>query len=266
MSKTNAGKFQGRPLVPLIVVQDADCGPAMLALSPPQRAFVIAKVRHGDNNTEAAKRAGYSGGCHDGAKSTGYVLAHREDIVAAIIEESKKVLKSEGPNSVRTLVTLRDDPKVEPRDRIKAAIELMNRGGLSVVNESHVLVEHQLSEVEKDRRILALAAELGLPQVEAQKLLIDPKRIVDAEFSEVPAEPTAEDAARQEERDRENKRRRKLRAAAPEDRERLKAEARAQRTAELKARYAAAQGRQSDLEEYLSGQDDDISDLLGPAP
>jgi hypothetical protein len=225
----------------------------MLALSPPMRAFVAAYVYFGCTRAEAARRAGYSRSKPDNAKVTAYDLWRREDVQAAILEESRKLMRAEGPRSIKTLIDIRDDKQADKKVRVKAAESLLNRCGMAAVQESHVLVEHQLSEVEKDRRILALAAELGLPQIEAQKLLIDPKRIVDAEFSEVPVEPTPEEAARQEERDRENERRRKLRTASPEERGRLKAETRAQRTAELKAKYAVAQG-----------QDDDISDLLAP--
>jgi hypothetical protein len=255
----------GRPLEPLITVPDSACGPAMLTLSPPMRAFVAAYVYFGCTRAEAARRAGYSKNKPDNAKVTAHDLWRREDVQAAILEESRKLMRAEGPRSIKTLIDIRDDKAADKKDRLKAATELLNRCGLAAVQESHVLVEHQLSEAEKDRRILSLAAELGLPQVEARKLLIDPKNVVDAEYSEVPAAPlTPEEEA---ERERQNERRRELREASPKERERLKAEERATRTAELKARYAAAQGKQADIEEYTAGQDtDDINDLLAPAP
>ncbi len=177
----------GRPLVPIIVVPDESCGPVMAALSPAQRAFVVAKVHFGCSNAEAARRAGYSKDKLQHAKVTAYRLAHSEGVQAAIIEESRKVVCGEGPKSVRTLVEIRDDKTKEPKDRIKAAIELLNRGGLSAVSEHHMVVEHTMTDAQRDQRILALCQELGLPDMEARKLLIAPDAI-EAEFSEVEPE------------------------------------------------------------------------------
>jgi len=240
-----AGKFNGRPLVPLIVVEDADCGPAMAALPPAQRAFVIGKVRHGLNNAEAAKRAGYADGPNGGgAKVTGYRLAHTEAIIAAIIEESKKVLKSEGPNSIRTLVEIRDNRKNEAKDRLKAAVELLNRGGLNAVNEHHHLVEHRLTEEQQDKKILALARELGLPDAEARKMLISPDAI-EGEFEEVTPEPerTPEqiDRAERYERNNEREQRQLRKAMTPEELAAHKERKRAEQKAAAKRKYEEAQ-------------------------
>src|SRR5207248_4437927 len=83
-------------------------------------------------------------------------------------------LRSEGPRSILTLVEVRDDKAAAPRDRIKAATELLNRAGMSAVSEHHHFVDHQLSESEQDKRILQLAKELGLDEANAMRLLVSP--------------------------------------------------------------------------------------------
>jgi len=261
----------GRRIVPKIRVPEDGLGPCMLALTPAMRAYVVARVIYGLGRSRAAEAAGYATPDKNTAKSQGYRLEHDERIQAAIAEECRKLMRSEGPNCIRTLISIRDNPKAENKDRLKATEALLSRCGLGVVNESYVLVEHQLSDAERDRRILAAAAELGLPLEQVQKALIDPKNVVDAEYSEVPAAEdapqTPEEEAAKAERNRENARRRELRAASPEERARLKAEALAHRIAAQKAKYAAAQGGQVDLEEYIAGQEaDDLSDLMAPTP
>ncbi len=249
----------GRPLVPMIVVPDEGCGPAMLSLSPAQRAFVVAKVHFGCKNAEAARRAGYSKNKPGDAKVTAYRLAHSDEVQAAIIEESRKVISSEGPRSIRTLVEIRDDRAKEPKDRIKAAIELLNRGGLNAVSEHHLTVEHQMTDAEKDRRILALCQELGLPDTAARKMLIAPDAI-DAEFTEVPPK-TPEEIERAERYARTNEveKQRIRRAMSPDELAEHKQETLAERSERMKARYAEAQGAPAPV---LSSEG--LEDVLAP--
>jgi hypothetical protein len=233
----------GRTLVPLIIVPDEGCGPAMFALSPPMRAFVVAKVHFGCNNAEAARRAGYSKNHPADARIQAYRLAHSDEVQAAIIEESRKVMCAEGPRSIRTLVTIRDNPKEEAKDRIKAALELLNRGGLNAVSEHHLTVEHTMTDAQKDRRIIELCRELGVPEIEARKMLVAPDAI-DAEFTEVTPEPerTPEQQRRHDtyERTGEREKQAARRAMSPEELAAHKQRTREQSSAERKARYAAA--------------------------
>jgi DNA-directed RNA polymerase specialized sigma24 family protein len=261
----------GRPVIPKIRVPEEGLGPAMQAINPAQRAYVIARVFEGLTQARAAEAAGYSASTPDTAKVAGYRLEHDERIQAAIAEECRKLMRSEGANSVRAIIRVRDNPKAKHSDVVKAAEALLDRCGLGAVSQHHHLVEHRLTEEQQDRKILALAAELGLDKQSAQKLLIDPSKvIVDAEFTEVsPAEPpTPEELAAAAERERENARRRELGALPPEQREAAKAELRAKRTAEQKAKRAAsdaARSSQVDLEEYLAADGSEgLEDLLIP--
>src|SRR5689334_19370884 len=114
-----------KPTVPLIVVPDEACGPAMAACSPPQRAFVICKVAFGCTNAEAARRAGYQ----SRDRKTSYRVAHDPRVQAALLEEGLKLMRSEGPRSILTLVSIRDNKRNAVKDRLKAAAELLNRSG-----------------------------------------------------------------------------------------------------------------------------------------
>src|SRR5579872_2043027 len=119
----------GRPCEPLIPVDETSLGPAMMALTPAMRAFVIAKVALGMTSIDAAKAAGYSARSPHALGVVGSRLAHDDRIQAAILEEGQKLMRSEGPKSVHVLVAIRDDKQAAPKDRLKAATELLNRSG-----------------------------------------------------------------------------------------------------------------------------------------
>ena len=89
-----------KTVLPAIRVSEDGLGPAMLALSPSMRAYVVARVFYGLNRSRAAQAAGYSTPTPDVAKVQGYRLEHDERIQAAIAEESRKLMRAEGPRSV----------------------------------------------------------------------------------------------------------------------------------------------------------------------
>lgn len=234
-----------RAIVPLIAVPDAeDLGPAMLACTVGERAWTIAKIETAESNMECARLAGYSASSDDVLKSMGYAIAHRSRVQAALLEASQRLMRTEGPKSIKTLVAIRDDMAVKPEVRAKAAVELLNRAGMNAVSESHLTVTHELSEAQMDQKILSLAAELGLTEDVARKMLIAPADlrknadIIDADF-EIVSEPISpEEQAR---RDRENEQRRNVRAMSPEELKVHKAQQRKDRSERGKARRAAAE-------------------------
>ena len=223
----------------------------MLALDVPRRVYTWSRVVGGMSRKNAVLAAGFSDSTPDVIRNAGHRLEHDPEVQRAIEELSRSLMRSIGPKAVRVLAGIMLDKKAKHRDRIAAATELMDRAGLNPVSQSHVLVEHKLSESQLDQKILALAAELGLSRDEAQKMLIDPSKVVDAEWSEVPAELTPQQIA-------ENARRRELRAMTPEQREASKAETKAAATAAKKQRYAEAQRQraveagQLDLEDAIA--------------
>ena len=249
-----------RSIVPLIAVPDAeDLGPAMQACNIGERAWVIAKIETGESNMECCRVAGYSASSNDVLKAMGYAIAHRQRVQDALLEMSRKLMRTEGAKSIKTLVAIRDDRTIKPEIRLKASVELLDRAGMNAVSESHLTVTHELNEAQMDQRILALAAELGLTEDVARKMLISPADlqknadIIDAEFEEV-ALVTPEEQAR---RDHENELRRKVRAMSPEQLAAHKTQQRKQQSETLKARRAA-----HEAERLLALGRDGLEDLI----
>jgi phage terminase small subunit len=166
----------------LIPIDDdaASHGPAMLALpNDMQRAFVRVLVTTGCEASDAAAAAGYSTLNANTLSSRASQLTHRPQIQAAIHEEALKIIRADGPMCLMVIRLIAKDPTVAPRDRLRAAQMLLDRGGFQAVTEHNVTVTHK-SDTEKDREIIQLATELGLDDAAKAKLLGKP--IVDATF------------------------------------------------------------------------------------
>lgn len=194
------------PALPEIDV--ASLGPAMAALTPLQRSYVTAKVFLGLEDSNAARAAGYA---ESVAGHMAHEIARREDVQAAILEEGRKLMRTQGPKSILALVEIRDDKTAKGADRIKAAIELLNRSGFHAVSETHQHTHVHMSEAEQDRRILALCADLGMSPDEAKKMLIAPadmQRNADGVFELPAAEPAELSADPRQVAKRETRRRR----------------------------------------------------------
>lgn len=120
---------------------DARLGPAMEALNHNQRQFVLAIIQTGCTNTKAAELAGYKGD-RNTLKANGWRLAHDARIQAAIQEEAQKLIRSTSVMAINVIADIARDKRVPARDRIKAAVELLNRGGLPAQSEHLLTVEH----------------------------------------------------------------------------------------------------------------------------
>ena len=234
----------GREIVPLIPIPDPDdLGERMCACTVGERAWVIAKLETGGDNSECARLAGYSTSSPDVLKSTGYAIAHRQRVQDALLEQSRKMLKTELPRSLRTMIELRDDKKIKAEIRLKAAIEIMNRAGMGAIQKSQLTVTHELSEAELVQSIRVLSANLGFSEDIVRRMLLSAGTLkgngeaIDAEFTVV--SPPISDRARRagsQERDA---------TAAPANVAKAtqgrKHRIRAERTAAMKAKYAQAQ-------------------------
>jgi hypothetical protein len=230
---------RGRPLVPLIPVTDDGCGPAMLALTPAMRAFVVAKIENGCSNAEAARAAGYSDASRHSLEVQAHRLAHDDRIQSALLEESQKLIRSHGARAVHVLVAIMDNKNAENKDRAKAATELLNRAGLNAVSQHSVSVEHsvKLTDSQREAEIIALCREMGLGETEARKMLIDPTKVIEGDFTEVQPEPVSPEVAAK--RARKNELQRARERMTPEALAQHKAKVRAQRSAMGKAKRAA---------------------------
>lgn len=164
--------------LPTVAENTHDFGPAMKALLPKQRAFVLAYCTSANaNGTEAARMAGYADRS-DAIKVQASRLLKRPDILAGIREVVLQNMSADLPVLHEALkkVAL----SAQHKDQTKAILALMNRGGLPDVTERNINVNVTVSQAEKIAEIRQLADEMGL---DPEKLL---GSISDAEFEEIP--------------------------------------------------------------------------------
>jgi phage terminase small subunit len=177
-------------------------GPAMKALTPKHRRFVIALFefpkRHG-RVAAAARAAGYGlDSDPDSVAVMGHQISHREDVQKAIAEFALKRVHVNAPDAVAAFEQIMSDPL--HKDRLKAASGYLERITPTVqkVEVTHeVVVDHKRDALEHLKHLKSIGAtremlerEFGysglgyyedlLAKEEAAKL-----PVVDAEFTEV---------------------------------------------------------------------------------
>lgn len=164
----------------------ANLGPAMRALTPMRRKFVMAMASNPFGNpTEWARQAGYSD-VANGAKVQAHHIMHDPRLENAVMEVAKGTLGLMGPLiAVQGLLRIAQD-KAHPKN-LRALETLANRVGLHESTEHTVKVEHTDRTGEAMvERIKALAERLGA----------DPARllgsnaagdVIEGEFKEVTA-------------------------------------------------------------------------------
>lgn len=168
-------------------IQDPDIqglGPAMLALTPRQRRFVVGVMLFGGlNHTKAAVASSdtvYAS--NSTARAIAYGLAHNPKILEAIREEGLKMLAGSSVMAIHTVLDIANDPTAEKKDRLKAVGMILNRVGMSEMTEHKVAVVHtDRTSGEMIKRIELLSKNLGL---DSKKLL---GNISEAEYVEVPS-------------------------------------------------------------------------------
>lgn len=157
-----------------------DFGPAMKALSPQYRAFVLALcTTAGGKAAEAARQAGYVDNHNGSIKVQGMRVKHKPEVQAAIREVCLQRITLDLPVLVDNLFNVATN--TQHKDQVKAALALINRGGLPDVTERNININVTVSKEEKVAEIRAMAEEMGL---DPEKLL---GNISDAEFTEIPA-------------------------------------------------------------------------------
>jgi phage terminase small subunit len=178
---------QQTALVPTIVAPEkVTLGPAMAQLTENQQNFVWALVQTGGDNSKAAALAGI-GGTPDARSVAVYRLTHSPKVQAAIKEVAEGQIRGSAFLGAAALMEIAADPL--HKDRAKAAIEIMNRSGMLVVQETKVTVEHKNPDINATvARIRALAEGMHM---DAKPLLLQagvPQDIIDAEFEVVSEE------------------------------------------------------------------------------
>jgi len=181
-------RFPSRLAISDAEVDHGRLGPAMQALLPRQRKFVVAMLDGGGTKySRYAQIAGYSGDA-EALASTGHRLAHDTKILAAIQEEGIRRVRASVGMATSQLVTLAETAPLH-KDRLKAIEMILNRSGLHALTEHKVTVEHPTDPLSIVERIATLANKLG---IDPKKLLgnnaqTESAPVVDAEFTEVEA-------------------------------------------------------------------------------
>ena len=133
-------KYSAAPIA--VVPAEDSLGPCMLALTQKQRQFVV-ELCHGPvgygSEIRACKAAGYQG-TENSLKVTAHQVLHNEKVQAALREVGGKIIRAEAFQSIRTTAEIARD--IAHKDRLKANLALMDRGGFTVETIHHVTVEH----------------------------------------------------------------------------------------------------------------------------
>jgi phage terminase small subunit len=134
-------KYSGIPTV--TVPPDDELGPAMLALTPMRRRFVM-ELANGPSGygseVRAARAAGFSGNDPTVRMSTARAL-HNQKVQEALREVGGKLIRASAFAAIRQTERIAND--IEHRDCLKACLALMDRGGFAVETHHTVTVEHK---------------------------------------------------------------------------------------------------------------------------
>jgi hypothetical protein len=165
-------KYSAEPLAP-VPDHDESLGPAMRALTPKQRRFVL-ELRHGPagygSEVRAARAAGY--GTPTSSDLSMRVLAHQalhgERVQAALREVGGKIIRAEAFQCIRNTTAIARD--LTHRDCLKANLALMDRGGFSVETHHTITVEHRTDYTKQALEELATFRRLGVERARLEEI------------------------------------------------------------------------------------------------
>jgi len=134
-------KYSGIPTV--AVPPDEELGPAMLALSPIRRRFVM-ELANGPSgygsDVHAARAAGFAG--DDATLRTAATKAlHNHKVQDALREVGGKLIRASAFAAIQQTEKIAND--LQHRNCLKACLALMDRGGFAVETHHTVTVEHK---------------------------------------------------------------------------------------------------------------------------
>jgi hypothetical protein len=158
----------------------AQLGPAMAKLNQRMQLFVIACLDLGGvkNHTKAARFAGYAGDPLT-LKVTGHRLAHDPNVQAALLEEAKKRIQASTVAAANLVEEVVSNPKYDVRDRLKAAMMILDRGGIHTMTEHRVDVNVNDSRAAQILEVTKLARQLGKDPRELLGTMVD---VIEADF------------------------------------------------------------------------------------
>ncbi len=158
-------------------------GPAMAALNPRQRSFVLALCTNGAKPKQAARTAGYRGG-EESLATQGYRMTHSSPRVqAAIIEVCQAGSKEMAPRLLYELHRMATGGAKKEDVKLRAIVAGLAHAGMAPALNVHHEHAHVISYDEKILEIQRLARLVGDDPSEAVKGLAPP--VTDVEFEEV---------------------------------------------------------------------------------
>lgn len=168
----------------------------MSACNEMQRAFVNAFLNTGGRNaTAAAAEAGYCKDSKnpDSLKVVAYQVVHNPKIQAALLEVSKQRMRGAGVIAVSYLQEVLQDDTASTKDRMRAAVAVMDRTGMHAVMAQEVTHTHTLDLEGMKSRITQLAEQLNLDPAKllGQKLASEPL-MLEAEVTPLPDDDLSE--------------------------------------------------------------------------
>jgi hypothetical protein len=135
-------KYPGIPTV--TVPPDEELGPAMLALTPMRRRFVM-ELATGPSGygseARAARAAGYADSDNQTLQTAATKILHDAKVQEALREVGVKTIRASAFTAIRQTERIAND--IEHRDCLKACLALMDRGGFAVETHHTVTVEHK---------------------------------------------------------------------------------------------------------------------------
>lgn len=147
-------------IIPLLAEQGEDYGPAMKALIPQHRAFVLAYCTNGADATQAAREAGYVDNKNGSIRVTAHRTLHRKDVLAAIREMVIGMTQADLPIYRANILKIAQND--QHKDVLKANLALADRGGMPAVTERNVNITVTMTTDEKVAKLRALAEQAGL--------------------------------------------------------------------------------------------------------
>jgi transposase len=127
------------------------------------KAIVLEAVAQGLNVKDAAKRAKCSERAAYKWTTEPAFKAQMAELQAARRAEAESFLQAEIQKSLDTIRSLRDDDELDGGTRLRAAMELLDRAGLTKVDRSevHVTQGQDVSDEDIDRELQRVALKLG---------------------------------------------------------------------------------------------------------
>lgn len=128
--------------LPAVPTDDvADYGPAMLACNERQRQYVEIMVsRPNCSHALAARRAGYGNAAtnHNTMRQIAFKVAHNPKVIEAIREVALQRMNTSTLLAANVLAQIAASPTAQDKDKIKAALGLLDRTGFGAQQNINV--------------------------------------------------------------------------------------------------------------------------------